>query len=461
MTNFDKWMAYNDALPSPDRYVQWGWRFIVAASLQRRVAFGADPKNGTNPLFGNMYGILYGPPGTGKSLVLTRVMEFLKYHKKKDFNTVHDKSSEQEKLVIEKVEQANLEDAEASTMKLKRGGEKVDATLFPYAPDATTYEALVDSMSKAGRRINFTYMNGSGEPKMDIYYHCSMFFCLDELGSLFRKKADSVIHYINGLHGCPLDYEYKTKNNGEDRVRRGCLNFLAGTTPDFMEEISNDKLIGTGFAARCLFICATKNRKSVSDIPEPTPEQARYRAELLAHIKNLAKLYGQVKFTPEAAKYLDDWWIEFDSNPKNRINSSPKLIHYYTRKLIMVKKVAMAEHFSENDYGGIQNNNMTIGIDEVKRAIEILDKEEPTMHLALQSETDNPLAKVTDRIFHYIGERHTTTMVDIVMEFWKSLPQGKKSAEDVLGHLIGTGKIIEDSAEDKITHKTYMIYKAI
>ena len=155
MTNFDKWMAYNDALPSPNSYIAWGWRFIVAASLQRRVAFGADPKNGTNPLFGNMYGILYGPPGTGKSLVLTRVMEFLKHHKKKDFNTVHDKSSEQEKLVIEKVEQANLEDAEASTMKLKRGGEKVDATLFPYAPDATTYEALVDSMSKAGRRINF------------------------------------------------------------------------------------------------------------------------------------------------------------------------------------------------------------------------------------------------------------------------------------------------------------------
>jgi hypothetical protein len=461
LSNYEKWMAYNDSLPSPDSYISWGWRFIISAALQRRIAFGSDPKNGYKPLFPNMYGILYGPPGTGKSLVLDTVSDFLKFHKKKDFNTINAKSSDQEKLVIEKVEQANLEDAEATNMKLKRGGEKVDATLFPYAPDATTYEALVEAMSKAGRRINFTYTNGTGEPKLDIYFHCSMYFCLDELGSLFRKKADSTIHYINGLHGCPLDYEYKTKTNGEDRVRRGCLNFLAGTTPDFMEEISNDKLIGTGFAARCLFICATKNRKNSSRLMAPTEEQAKYRTELLAHIKNLAKLYGEVKLTPDAAAFLDDWWNTFQNNPKDRINKSPKLEHYYVRKLIHVYKVAMANHFGENDYGGIQNAEMFIDTPTVVKAIEDLNKEEPTMHLALQSDTDNPLAKVTDKVYNYICERHVTTMADLVTDFWKSLPNGKKSMEDVLMHLVGSGKIAEEQKEEPTTKRPYINYKAL
>ena len=73
------------------------------------------------------------------------------------------------------------------------------------------------------------------------------------------------------------------------------------------------------------------------------------------------------------------------------------------------------------------------------------------MHLAFVTETDNPLAKVTDKVYNYIAARQKTSMCDLVTDFWKSLPQGKKSMEDILGHLISTGKIEETS--DKTTGK--------
>ena len=434
MTNKERWLAYTDGLSSPQNYVDWGWRFIIASALQRRVAYGANPKSGYMPLYANMYGVLYGPPGTGKSILLDQVGFFLSYHKKKDFHTAKPTSSKEEAFVIAQTEKANLEIAEKTIIKAKKTGEIIDPPLFPSAPDATTYEALVDSMSGSFRRINYTKHLPDGTSKLDVYGHCSMYFKLDELGSLFRKKADAVVNYLLGLHGCPNEYEYKTKTAGEDRVLKGCLNFLAGTTPEFMEEVSNDKLIGNGFSARCYFICANKNRKTVFSPPALTKEQLQYRDELLAHIKELAKLYGEAKVSDETRAWLVKWWEDCESGRIERSNKSAKLDSYYARKNIHLIKTAMMEHFGES-------TELFIPQSRFEEAVEILHKEEKTMHLALTVEKGNPLAKVTNKVYDYIVKNGKPTMVDLIAEFWSDLPQGNKSMDELLQHLIAMDKI--------------------
>ena len=431
MTNKEKWLSLTDGLCSPQNMIDWGWRAIISASLQRRVWYG-EPHM---PCYPNMYTILYGEPGIGKSLVLDMVQDILKHHKRKDFNNTAG-NTEAEKFVVQKTEQSNLELAEEGTIKSKNKGEVNEPTLFPYAPDATTYEALVESMSKSFRRINYTQINPDGTSKLAVYGHCSMYFCLDELGSLLRKKADSTVNYMLGLYGCPKEYEYKTKTSGEDRVLRGCLNFIAGTTPEFMEEISNDKLIGNGFSARCYFICATKNRKHVSRPPALTAEQLGYKAELLEHIKKLARLYGEAKVAPETIEWLQQWWHNVEENRNLRPNKSAKLIPYYARKNIHVYKVAMAEHFSES-------TDLFIPLETFQKAIEILDKEELTMHLALASDSGNPLSKVANKITDYIIKHKEVTLADLLVEFWDNLPQGNRSIDEILPHLIALDKIKE------------------
>src|ERR1039457_2195504 len=295
MTNLSRWQHYTDNLAAPENFISWSWRFVIAAALQRRVAMGGDPKYGHMLLFPNTYTVLVGKAGLGKGIVINPATELLRYHKKKDFTSETKTMSDQEKLVVQKIEQANMEDAEATTLKLKRGGEKIEPPLLPYAPDATTYEKLVEDMSKSGRRISFTSTNSDGTPKLDIYYHCSMYSALPELASLLRKRTEDTVNFMLGLYDCPLDYEYKTKTRESDRVRRGCLSILAGTTPEFMETIFNQQLIDQGFSSRVFFIYASKNRKNVG-LAEPfTPLQLQYRLELLSHIKELAKVYGECK----------------------------------------------------------------------------------------------------------------------------------------------------------------------
>lgn len=429
---------------SPTNYISWGWRFIISSSLQRCVWCGYNDTK----IFPNQYIVFVGPAGVGKGMVINPVTKILRYHKRKDFTTATPTTTQEQAVIINAINKANQEDAEEGMTKMKGNGEKIDATLFPYAPDATTFEALVEAMGKSFRRRNIMVVNGDGHPKMDIYGHCSMYFALPELGSLMRKHADSVINYLLGVYDCPPDYEYVTKNKGKDRVRRGCINFLAGTTPQFMDTVFNQKLIDQGFSSRCFFIFANKNRKNVFIVPPLTDEQLQHEKDMLAHVKSLALLYGECRVEPSTWSFLQDWW---DKECNNKQKLSPKLDPYKARKNIHVVKVAMANHFGETC-------DMHIPRERFEEAIEILEQEEKNMHLALTFEGDNPLGKVTDEVLEYIRGHNGVNSVDLMVEFWKQLPGGKKSMEEILQYLVGSGAIKEEGMVDEITKKPIIKY---
>jgi hypothetical protein len=279
-----------------------------------------------------------------------------------------------------------------------------------------------------------------------------MYFTLPELASLLRKRTDDTVNFLLGIYDNPLDYEYKTKTKESDRVRRGCLNLLAGTTPEFMESVFDANLINQGFSSRVFFIYANKNRKNVFSPPPLTPVQLQYKIDLLQHVRKLTCLYGKAYTSKETEEWLQKWWNEHEENRAGRSNSSPKLDPYYARKNIHIQKVAMAEHFGES-------TELFIPQFRFEQAADILAKEEKNMHIALTFEGINPLGKLTDHVVEYLQNRKKANFVDLVTEFWKSCPDGHKSMEEVLAHLIGNDRIEVVDDEDDLgrTVKNYKI----
>src|ERR1039457_7010245 len=58
MTNKEKWLSYTSGLSSPQNYIDWGYRYLIGASLQRRVWIGSpygDPSEEYQPCFPNSY----------------------------------------------------------------------------------------------------------------------------------------------------------------------------------------------------------------------------------------------------------------------------------------------------------------------------------------------------------------------------------------------------------------------
>ena len=319
------------------------------------------------------------------------------------------------------------------------------------AANATTYEALVQHMSRCLRRINYTE-EVDGVPKMRIYSHSSLCFCLEEVGSLFRsnKNTGDIVNFLLETYDCNENYEYATKTQGKDRIRRVCLNLLGGTTPDFMQKTFDDGLLNQGFSSRAFFIYANKNRKAVCFIPELTEEQKAHHDEIIAYVKGLTQLHGQVILDSQTVSFMEDWWTKYSENTQLRASQSRKLEAYYARKNIHVFKVAMALHFGET-------YDLHIPQARFEEAIEVLHQEEKTMHLALTMESDNPLAHTTTQLLTHLGTIGRQTFEELLVEFWGKVR--KTELEEILNFLQQTDQVAVRQEKDDATSMVQIYYQ--
>ena len=452
MTNYEKWMKYMDGFSSPDCFIQFGFYYMINACLQRRVWCGPEHA----PCYPNMYVILTGEPAVGKGLVIKQVASVIKHHKMddpKEFGTKNLPNTPVNLDIMEKLqtEAISKEDYE-NAIKHEAGNNPEDKKhkdklyekplKVPVAADATTYEALTRSMSRAYRRKPYSKYDDKLQKNIPASYgHSSLCFCLEEISSLFRKKTEDLVNFLLVAYDCGY-YTYDTKTQGTDKIRKCCLNFFGGTTPNFMHRSFNDALINEGFSSRCFFIFAASNRIRPFWISELTEEQKQCYQDILEHTAKLTNLFGHVDFTPEANTFLEEWWNGFQTG--NRPNTNVKLNPYYGRKKVHVLKMAMAIHFGES-------TEMTIGIDCVKKALEVLAEQEKKMHYCLGLDRANPLANATDKVFKYIENLQGKTIgfKPLYAEFWTTLPgpDFQDNLKTILEHLKETGQIL-DKLED-------------
>lgn len=452
-TNFDRWREYNSVLPSPQSYIDWGWMFTIAACLQRRVWIGPEPSQSCFP---NMYVILVGKPGIGKGLVLTEVIEFVRHWKLQDVShklNGNTAKSQEDAFTIhanaaEELKSANDSEYQGANTKKK---EVVPPGLFHVAPDSTTYQAMIEALGECYRSINYyAYSERLGKDVLLPYRHSSTCFVLKELASLMRAKTEDVVNFLLGLYDCPIDYEYRTISRQKDRVRRACVNLIAGTTPSYMQSTFDDRILNEGFSSRTFYIFSNRNKQNKFFISRRTDEQIEHKKHLLEHLFNLSQLCGHVQVEEGTYEFLQEWWDQYESNKALRANKSPKLEAYYSRKNIHVMKIAMAMHFGESVL-------MTIPLQRFKDAIAFLEREEKNMHLALMLEGNNPMSRATKFVIESlsIGPKR---YLDLLTELHRIL-QSRSLCEECIGLLVDTNQIQRDIQTDPQTQKETIYFK--
>lgn len=446
MLNFERWSSYTDGLTSPQNYVDWTWRYIISAALQRRVWL--PPKS--NPCFANMYSILVGKRGVGKGLCISVAKDFLTHWRLEDsIKLARPNINGEDKVIAESTIETDLKVAKDNEMQAtNKQNSFSEPLLIPVAPDAITYESFVETIAESYRRVNYVGFDEKlQKPKLNIYGHSSICLCLPELASLLRKRTEDTVNFMLGLYDCPEDYTYKTKTQGCDRVKRGCLNMLAGTTPEFMQQILNEKLIDQGYGSRTFFIYGHKDRKIAFWLPDITQEQLQHKKELLDHILKLTPLYGEVKLDNDTKSFLESWWQSYYGKWQNK---SPKLEGYYARKKVHVMKVAMAEHFGES-------LEMYIPKEIYQKAIDILEQEEKNMHLALTMESSNPLSRVANFMLELLNVNGPMNFVDIMVATYHMAD--RKQITEALDFLKDANQIKDEFVMNKDTDQQVIHYR--
>lgn len=329
--HFQLWKQHTASYPTNDRFVTFGWLFMISAALQRRVWIGSEMK----AIFPNNYFLFVAPPGVGKSLITDDI-----------------------RLMYELQTEAGIVGTDV-------GAANTGKLLFPISADSTSFESFVEFTAQSCRPYRFP----KGEKP--TYFYCSPAFILDEAASIFNKDAQNMATFLLQGWTCSRRYTRRTIGRGEDSIQNLCVNLVGGIQPGKLAELSKMAIVDNGFARRCIMIYGHENRFRRAFIEHHAGVSTNF-AKLAKHVRSLAKLYGEVTITPEARA----WMVEqFETNHTRIINKNKCLEHYYPSKHLHVQKLAMAIHFSDS-------TELVVGLDAFITAKALLDEIEPDMHYA-------------------------------------------------------------------------------
>lgn len=341
--NFRRWANYCEPFPTHDRFVIFGWLWMVGAALQRRVWMD------TKPVYPNNYFLLVAPPGVGKGNVSDAVRGIF--------------------------ESMTSDPTPATGIGAIRKGK----LLFPISADSSSYEAFVQFTSKSMSTHRYTL---AGSTTSEPYYYCAPAFILDEAASIFHREAHNMATFLLSGWTCAPSYVRDTISRQEEVIHNLCINLIGGIQPGKLGELARLAIIENGFSRRCLMVYGATSNKRRAMI-EHTKEQFDDYKSLAPHIRKLAKKFGPVQITPAAREFLLDI---FERNALTIFNRDPAIEHYYPTKIVHTKKLAMALHFSDHE-------DLMIDAPAFQLAYDLLNEIEPDMHYAYVR-TDDVRAEV-------------------------------------------------------------------
>ena len=355
MTNLERWRHYLKDLESPDLFIDWGFYFLISTAMQRRVWIYPDGFT----LYPNLFIILIGPPAAGKTRVISQIANIIKSGKL----TYIDKSDP------------------------KKPESK---PLFPYSADTITQEALIEYIARHCSRI-FDYKDKNGKTrKMSAN---PIAFMVEELGVLFRKNTEDMVNMLNQFYDAG-SYTYKTKKCGTDAIQKVCFSMIAGTTPSFIKEAFNEKIISQGFTSRVIMIYGAKPR-FLRQFPGLTEDQVEAKIELINHIKKISRVAGEMQLSGEAKEYHRHLYEDGEITEK-RINQDYRLDNYYGRKNVHLLKMAMLFHFADS-------TDLVLTKEDIKKAYQFLATTEIRMQESFDVVGRNELGEISKLIHSYIA----------------------------------------------------------
>jgi len=382
-TNLEKIHFYFREYESPEHFITVDYLYCIASCLGRRVMMQEG-----QPIFPNEYFVIVGPPAVGKSLPARKM-----------FNKL------------------------AGIMKTNEGGKPTP--MINMVASCVTLEKLYQVMEGFSEVIK----GPDGKPSI----HSSASFMLaDEMGLLFRRKettADLLMFLIAG-YDCTEKFIYDTKQNDTNIIINVCTNFFGCTTPAWISRNFTDDILDLGIGSRILFVWGDTKRQNTTFL-KFTPEQEQALNEVTEHFKALNKVSGEMRFSPAAYEWYDNW-VQKEQD-KYKINKDPKLAYYYSRKSVHLRKMAMLFHFSEK-------MDLILTEDDFKQALAFLSFLEKDMHRALASINNNPEATLADAIRRAIEDKKGMRRIQIVQDFFGMATDGLKSIEGALGFLQMTGQ---------------------
>lgn len=284
----------------PDVYHVWCCIAMIAAAVGDKVWYRKFRHAKLTP---NMYTILVGPSGSGKDMAIGIALSFIK------------------KLPIVKL----------------------------YAGKAT-----------APYIIDFMAHSANGKPPVG---HSRMFLVTPELAMSVGSgnMADEFVKLTTALYtGADYPITEGTRTSGTHVITNPCLNFLGGTTEDWMMRALTRDAIEGGFFARVAAVKGDYDFQNRVLDPVYPPDYEDVVDHLHKRIALLTKVSAEFSMAPDAKRIEEQWYMT------REVPQDDSLIPSWMRQHAMILKLAMILSLMDNtEY---TPESFVITLDHLKRA---------------------------------------------------------------------------------------------
>lgn len=360
------YLEYVEDTEPAKAYHVWSAVSLLAGTLERRVYL----RWGHETLYPNMYIVLVGPSGNRKSTALNIAKDLLK-----EINV---------KVV----------------------------------PDAITQEKLIRKMKESTRNFN--------DATSGVIKFQSSMTCFSPEFSVFLGKNDT--HFLGVLtdwYDSADDWEYETKNKGEDHIQGVCFNLLGATAPDWFQAVLPPEAIGGGFTSRIIFVVEQRKGKIIK---RPPPLDTDLRGLLVNDLQVISTLSGQVTWTDDAAEFYANWYVnqEHDSEKGIKAIDDTRFYGYCDRRATHLRKLGLLMSVS-------RCNTLEIDVPDLERALELITKAELTMPQAFGGYGKSQYAEATESVLEFIMVNGEVTRSSLLRKFRRDVDsQTLKVVEEVL-----------------------------
>lgn len=305
------YMYYCGRADIPNDFNWWACASLIAATVEDRV--WVEIYDG-KPLYPNLYVMLIAPGAVGKGMAIGNAFD----------------------LVEESIE--------------------------TYGFDTNRYRGRITSaglVDLLGGRVE------SGDNFMRLE-HSKLWLLMDEL----RNDIQAGGHYMTEdfftmmteLYTGQYRFQTGTRTTGFVDVNKACVNWLCGTTKDWLLKVLTRDMAYSGFTDRLVVVFADALRQ---DLPRPIypHDRALVYEVLKARLFELSRIYGKFQVTDEALGKEAQWYANRTMPEESALQGA------YRRQQALMYKIAMILALAERGPLVIREHHVNYAINAVKHLL--------------------------------------------------------------------------------------------
>lgn len=247
--------------------------------------------------------------------------------------------------------------------------------------------SLVEQLREAGEEKTFEF-EGSRYKNSSLFAYSSE--AKVTIGD--QKGLNGIQELLTDFYDCgdpntwstKKGWNKKTLSGGNITIYNPCLNFLACSTPAWLNEAIGKSGIEGGFASRVIFITQRERVEEFvgwmdeGDHAINKEDRSEIKNKLIADLKQINQLKGQYRTTTGFKEVFD----QFAQEANAMVDQSTEMRAYYSRKMWHCMKLAQV-------IAADQSNELIITPEHLKAAKDLLESVEPDMYSAFSMKGEN------------------------------------------------------------------------